>query len=425
VRVWVESAAADGIKAQILDAFLSLPKRGAEAGGLLLGEVERAQPLTVRITGFAPVPCEYRFGPSYSLSETDREKMAKELEANGAAVVGLYRSYTGREAALDNPDRELIAAFFSRRPQVFLLIRPLTAERCEAAFAYGDGRALHGPAALSAFPFAPAEAAPAPQEASIADLVPEPALVRADEQAPDGIRETGAAPAPVRPPLPPPRLRRYAEDEPRSSRRPRFWIPLIALIALSIGAAFLYEWWTMGGRTVTAPQEVAGVESADRLAMTPANSSAASAQHDAAPPASPEPSPAAMPAQESSASPETPPPAPAQPARSSRRAPAPRLARSQEIAVAPVAVHTVQPGVSQGIRSRIAGRVIVPVEVKISESGRVTSAIPEKGSGAVYDYLSTLAAGAARNWRFQPARSHSGAPVPATKTLYFVFTNRD
>jgi TonB family protein len=69
--------------------------------------------------------------------------------------------------------------------------------------------------------------------------------------------------------------------------------------------------------------------------------------------------------------------------------------------------------------------VIVPVEVKISESGRVTSAIPEKGSGAVYDYLSTLAAGAARNWRFQPARSHSGAPVPATKTLYFVFTNRD
>jgi hypothetical protein len=61
--------------------------------------------------------------------------------------------------------------------------------------------------------------------------------------------------------------------------------------------------------------------------------------------------------------------------------------------------------------------------VRVSESGRVTSAVPEKGrDDAVYRYLSERAASAARLWRFRPARTRAGAPVPATKTLYFVFT---
>ncbi|MGC4054054.1 MAG: hypothetical protein QM757_33640 [Paludibaculum sp.] len=63
------------LRSFVLEGFHILPKRGAEMGGILLGRVLGESPLHIEITGFEPVPCEYRYGPSYILSDADRGKL--------------------------------------------------------------------------------------------------------------------------------------------------------------------------------------------------------------------------------------------------------------------------------------------------------------------------------------------------------------
>ena len=82
----------------------------------------------------------------------------------------------------------------------------------------------------------------------------------------------------------------------------------------------------------------------------------------------------------------------------------------------------VQPEISEGIRSRIENRLVVPVEVYVSETGTVTEAVSQGKGDAVYRYLAEEAAKAARSWRFSPAKSKSGTPVASRKRLEFVFT---
>ena len=85
-------------------------------------------------------------------------------------------------------------------------------------------------------------------------------------------------------------------------------------------------------------------------------------------------------------------------------------------------LHRVQPGISDGVRSRIHGRIVVPVEVRIDAAGRVTKAAARESGDSIYRYLSTRAVRAAHLWRFRPARAANGRRVAAGKTLYFVFT---
>ena len=70
----------DRLRGLTIDAFLSLPKRGVEIGGFLLGKIESADPLMISIEGFEPVPCEHKYGPSYVLSEADRGHFTKVLD---------------------------------------------------------------------------------------------------------------------------------------------------------------------------------------------------------------------------------------------------------------------------------------------------------------------------------------------------------
>ena len=60
------------LEREVIAAFNALPKRGAEAGGLLPGRMDESGNLSVYIDDFAPVACEYRHGPSYLLSDSDR-----------------------------------------------------------------------------------------------------------------------------------------------------------------------------------------------------------------------------------------------------------------------------------------------------------------------------------------------------------------
>ena len=109
-----------------------------------------------------------------------------------------------------------------------------------------------------------------------------------------------------------------------------------------------------------------------------------------------------------------PPPPAAKPAR--QQTPA-----ASAIAVPAKAIHEVRPGISEGIRSRIRGTVVIAVEVRIDATGKVTSAVPQGRGDVVYTYLASRAEEAARLWRFEPARTKDGTRVASTKTVYFVF----
>src|SRR5690242_15505844 len=87
----------DGIQQEVSEAFTAAPHRGAETGGILLGRRESDR---IIVEDFEPVPCEHQFGPSYQLSESDRDLLRETLDwfRSGAqpelSVLGLYRSHT-------------------------------------------------------------------------------------------------------------------------------------------------------------------------------------------------------------------------------------------------------------------------------------------------------------------------------------------
>lgn len=120
----------DRLGAEIMRGFGAVPKRGAEVGGLLLGTVEQGEKAIVRIEEFEAVPCEYRRGPSYLLTEEERGTFAAAVDAArssqaGSRPVGYYRSHT-REGALglDTEDRELVDEHFPGEADVVLMVRP-------------------------------------------------------------------------------------------------------------------------------------------------------------------------------------------------------------------------------------------------------------------------------------------------------------
>src|SRR5207237_536509 len=121
-----------------IDAFLSLPRRGVEIGGFLLGTSDSNG--LISIEGFEPAPCEHRYGPSYVLSDTDRSHFSELLDRlrvdSQRQVVGFYRTYTPREPALDAADQDLIRTYFPGPRNVFLLIKPLSSLECVGTFLF-------------------------------------------------------------------------------------------------------------------------------------------------------------------------------------------------------------------------------------------------------------------------------------------------
>jgi hypothetical protein len=432
--ITIDPEIARRIREQVLEGFRLLPKRGVEVGGVLLGRFERENdPLPVHVDDFEPVSCEHRFGPSFTLSDEDRAGLEGILARRGREVVGYYRSCTGRELGLDASDEDLIRSYFSRSGHVCLCVAPVSARECVASvFSWREGQPPKQ--TMKAFLFDGAGASaqqelPAPERAAKPEA-PQP------------------APEPEFP------------SPPTAARDRRLW-PWLFVLVLAIGCAFLYEQWQAARQEwpshlgLDVRQTESGLHlnwDASAPAVRKAGGGLLSIRHDgrendvqldaatvrggsfaykgstddvlfrltvygpemqaatesfrivaaAQPPPAIEPEP--EPVQE---------PAPA----AEVATPAPVMAP----AVPPVPVHEVQPGISDGIRARIESPVVVPVDVQISASGRVASAVAQGGGDSLYRYLAERAAGAARSWRFQPARSRNGTAVPSSKTIYFVF----
>ena len=114
IAVHMHRDAIDGITRDVVEGLKSLPRRGLEVGGLLLGRVIGE---AVWIERYKRIDSNHRFGPQYILDEEDRivlESTANSiLEAGELSVVGLYRSQTRPGFEIDDADRELIRRYFA------------------------------------------------------------------------------------------------------------------------------------------------------------------------------------------------------------------------------------------------------------------------------------------------------------------------
>src|SRR5260370_25608752 len=68
ISVKVRLDVVERLEREVICAYKSIPKRGAEAGGLLLGRIETSDSVSIVIDDFAAVRGEHRRCPSFFLS---------------------------------------------------------------------------------------------------------------------------------------------------------------------------------------------------------------------------------------------------------------------------------------------------------------------------------------------------------------------
>lgn len=122
------AAVLESVRAYSVDGLLKFRHRGIEVGGVLFG---RREGPVLRILACREASCEYAFGPSFRLSERDREKLRRLIESaaqdpdlSGMEPVGWYRSYTRSQIELTEQDRSIHDACFPEPWQICLLLRP-------------------------------------------------------------------------------------------------------------------------------------------------------------------------------------------------------------------------------------------------------------------------------------------------------------
>ena len=468
------------LRSKAIEAFLALPKRGVETGGLLFG---RQQAGHIYIQGSEEIACDHSYGPSFTLSSGDRDQLAFQLSQTRPEgwlpVIGFYRSYTGRKPALEAAELALLRDHFPEGPFVFLMLQPVSSEKCLAGFRLClDGEVLPDP------PYTPVLFDPgqlnSPVQAMPNDIDPE-----LTPEAPVKAAAAFASAPPDRPiaaqsKLPPPYRSLVQEIRPPLAAAPprraqtRWWLPVLVSLMCLVAGVGVYELWTLASQPrwtelYLDAKPLAGSHSLDITWDTAAPKSAGathallgitdgSVHHDVALSQfqlqlghyayRPEHADVELrlilygrglaltgsalrlaAARVISQTPAVPPagqvPAvqaagqvPSAPPELPARAPVPTKPKTPEPSLPRAAVREVQPQVSAGIRARLKDRIEIPVSVKIDAGGRVIAATTPSSGDGLYRYLAGEAVKSARQWRFTPARG--GAPT-AEKTIHFTF----
>jgi len=231
----------DDIRLAVTDAFFSLPRGGAEIGGLLLGRQENGR---IAILDSMPMECEHAFGPSFVLSERDQAKLAELVAAAGknphVKPLGWWHSHTRSEIFLSDADQQVHNSFFPEPWQVAVVLKPHTFQPMRAGFFFreADG-AIHASGSyqeivLEPMPMRPAGSAGVPPPSPSASLVTDTGgrvinvagFAAPDEPADQPESESAAE-------VPPPSFLSGAA-EPGSSRRWIGWVAAAFGVTLAI-----------------------------------------------------------------------------------------------------------------------------------------------------------------------------------------------
>jgi proteasome lid subunit RPN8/RPN11 len=135
-RIEYSARVLDDIRLAVVDAFFSLPRGGAEIGGILLGQHEEGR---VLIAGFEALDCEHATGPSFTLSARDQALLAEmtavaRRNPPNLQPLGWYHSHTRSEIFLSDADQDIHNRFFPEPWQVALVLKPHTFEPTRAGF---------------------------------------------------------------------------------------------------------------------------------------------------------------------------------------------------------------------------------------------------------------------------------------------------
>jgi proteasome lid subunit RPN8/RPN11 len=230
----------DDIRLAVTDAFFSLPRGGAEIGGLLLGTYDGGQ---VVISGYAALDVEHAFGPSFTLSPRDEGELALSLRRHHGQVVGWYHSHTRSEIFLSEADQALHSRFFPEPWQVALVLKPHTFEPMRAGFFFHQASgAFHSQASYREFTLEALPLRPLPS----GEPPPDPGGNRVDSGFTGRVITVEASPVepgipsvPEDPPKAAPLPRQ--EPEPRKSEmaeavKSRTW--WVAALCVLLGSAF-------------------------------------------------------------------------------------------------------------------------------------------------------------------------------------------
>lgn len=285
-RIEYSARVLDDIRLAVVDAFFSLPRGGAEIGGILLGQREGDR---ISITGYQALDCEHALGPSFTLSPRDQTQLAEitskaRRNASDRQPVGWYHSHTRSDIFLSDADQDIHNRYFPEPWQVALVLKPHTFQPIRGGFFFreqdgsirgtasyqefqldalpvrpagegGNNLAAHRPlhedsifrpkVTTASAPSAFAPSAPAPPVAPPLEMAPAPAVPPAEGKgrvpitreiaadpplapAPDG-REAGAEP----PPLDAPDFGQMRPERPRRAVR------AAAILAVGLAAGGL------------------------------------------------------------------------------------------------------------------------------------------------------------------------------------------
>ncbi len=460
----------DAIDGLARDLMEGMP---AEVGGVLLGQVGRGERPVVWIERYQRVDIDRSQGPEFVLNAEGHaafEKAARSVSENGElTVVGYYRAHLRPGFQLEDPDRELIARYFTDPEDLVLLLRPeknqadILAQFIAQEAGIQGGFQVLGPA----FPFRGRAAGSAeaddPAERT-GRTVPEPVSPQVAFPPATAHRRLVPDFQPA-PESPRPAREFFMEAKPsatllpepwESGHRFRFpgnwWPVLAALLVVGVGGTVMMQQasrhettearplglyvdpsgqsWRVSWNTSAAlpgsrvklfvrdgdqnqidlqPQDVQSgtyLYTAKGRDVTFRLEVVDNSGHLSA---------------ESFRLVE-PAPVPAAAVPSVTLAEKPVVAaKADNDFTAPKASHRVPPVVPASVRPRIHGSIPLDVRVNIVAHGRVISAVPvAKPHSGVESLLATRAVYAAKQWRFDPARE-DGKPVAGTEIIHFVF----
>jgi len=257
----------DDIRLAVTDAFFSLPRGGAEIGGLLLGRQENGR---IAILDSMPVECEHAFGPSFVLSERDHAKLAELVAAAGknphVKPLGWWHSHTRSEIFLSEADQQIHNSFFPEPWQVALVLKPHTFQPMRGGFFFRapDG-SMHGEASyqeivLDPLPMRPAGTPEIPRLSPFAG--PSPGadaggrVINVEGFAAPEVPAVEPDPEPT-PEVAPPNF--LSGPEPRESRR---WVGLVAAafgVTLAIVAYSTRDRWLPTIQTKLQPTPIEAI----------------------------------------------------------------------------------------------------------------------------------------------------------------------
>ncbi|HTP35901.1 MAG TPA: hypothetical protein VMJ75_27190 [Candidatus Acidoferrales bacterium] len=145
----------------VREGFKALPRRGLETGGLLIGtKKEEGNRVIVDVQDFEAVESEHAAGPSYLLSEADRQLLEARIAVRGTSsrkpsVVGFYRSHTRSGFGITMEDELLFSRYFRKSSDVFLLVKSNEGGPSTGGFVIREGGKILSDVPYAQFTFSP------------------------------------------------------------------------------------------------------------------------------------------------------------------------------------------------------------------------------------------------------------------------------